>query len=78
MPQDSLFRVPFESYLVNVIAYCASYFLGAFANLRKATISFVISVCPSASNNSVPTGQIFTKFDIRVFFENLSRKFRFH
>jgi hypothetical protein len=26
-------------------------FLGAFAKLRKATISFVIFVCPSAWNN---------------------------
>ena len=26
---------------------CLSLFLGAFAKLRKATISFVMSVCPS-------------------------------
>jgi hypothetical protein len=25
--------------------------------LRKTTISFVMSVCPSARNNSVPTGR---------------------
>jgi hypothetical protein len=30
-------------------------FSGAFAKLRKATISFVMSVRPSAWNNSVPT-----------------------
>ena len=29
--------------------------LGAFAKLRKATISFVMSVCPYAWNNSAPT-----------------------
>jgi hypothetical protein len=39
-------------------------FLGAFAELRKATISFVVSVRPSTSNSSVPTGRIFMKLDI--------------
>ena len=49
-------------------------FLGAFAELRKAIISFVMSVRPaipylsrsifSAWNNSARTGRIFTKFDI--------------
>jgi len=65
-------------------------FLGAFAKLLKATINFVISdrlsVClsvrpsvrMSACNNSDPNGMIFIKFDISVFFENLSRKFKFH
>jgi hypothetical protein len=38
--------------------------LGAFANLRKATISFVMSVRPSAGNNSAPTERISIKFDI--------------
>jgi len=36
------------------------------------------SVRLSAWNNSAPTGRIFMKFDIQVFFENLSRKFKFH
>jgi len=31
-----------------------------------------LSVCPYALNNSAPTGRIFVKFDICVFFENLS------
>jgi hypothetical protein len=54
--------------------------LGAFARLRKATISFSShpSVCPSvrpsAWNNSAPTGRIFMKLDLWVFFENLLRK----
>jgi hypothetical protein len=42
--------------------------LGAFANLRKKTVSFVISVCshvcPSAWNNLPLTGHIFVKLDI--------------
>jgi hypothetical protein len=53
-------------------------FLGAFAKLRKATVSFVMSVPASTWKNSVPTGCIFMKFDFWVFFENLSRKFKFH
>jgi hypothetical protein len=56
--------------------------LGAFGKFRKATISFVMSIRPSvllsAWNSSVPTGQIFMKFDIWVFFEALLRKFKFH
>jgi hypothetical protein len=53
-------------------------FLGAFAKLRKATVSFVMSVRPS-----VLVGQLgshwtdFHEFNISVFFENLSRKFKF-
>jgi len=57
-------------------------FLGAFAKLRKATIIFVMSVCPSvrlsAWNNSAPTGRIFIKFYIWVFLEKLLRKSKFH
>ena len=45
--------------------------LGAFAKLRKTTISFVMSVCPSlrpsAWNNSAPAGRFFIKFSISVF-----------
>jgi hypothetical protein len=36
------------------------------------------SLRPSAWNNSTPTGQIFMKFDIGGFFENLSRMLKFH
>ena len=36
------------------------------------------SVRPSAWSNSAPTGRIFMKFDMRVFFETRSRKFKFH
>jgi hypothetical protein len=34
----------------------------SFAKLRKAAISFVMSVCSSAWNHSDPTGMIFMKF----------------
>jgi hypothetical protein len=51
-----------------------TWLLGAFAKLRKATISFVMSfrlsprlyVRLSAWNNSAPTGRIFMKFVISV------------
>jgi hypothetical protein len=42
-------------------------FLGAFENLQKATVSFVMCarvICPFAWNNLAPTEQIFMKFDI--------------
>jgi hypothetical protein len=55
--------------------------LGALAKLRKANISFVMSVrlslCPSAWNKSAPAGRILMKFDICAFFENLSWKYKF-
>jgi len=51
--------------------------LGAFSELRKATVSFVPHPRLSASNNSAPTGRIFMKFHIWVFFENVSRDCKF-
>jgi len=44
-------------------------FIGAFAELRKTTSRFGMFVRPSAWNNSAPTW---------VFFEDLSRNFKFH
>ena len=63
-------------------------FLYAFAKLRKATVSFIMSVSPcvcvcvclslcSSAWNSATTRQIFTNFYIWVFFQNLCRKFKF-
>ena len=53
--------------------------------LQKATISFVASVClsvclsvyPSAWSNSAPTGPIFMKFYICVFFRKSGEKIQF-
>jgi hypothetical protein len=39
-------------------------FLGTFAKLRKAILSFVMSVRPSVWTNSAPSGRIFMKFGI--------------
>jgi hypothetical protein len=52
-PRDQIWFRPTQS--------AHSYSLGAFAKLRKATISFVMSVGPSA-RNPVPTEQILMKF----------------
>jgi hypothetical protein len=48
--------------------------LGAFAELRKATSSFFITVRPKKKKKILtPTGRIFINFYIWVFFENLSK-----
>jgi hypothetical protein len=46
---------------------------------KRPLASSCLSVCllPSAWNNSALVGRIFMKFDVGVFFENLSRKFTF-
>jgi hypothetical protein len=41
--------------------------LGALAKLRKATISFVMSVCPSAWKNSAPTEWNFMTLGLEYF-----------
>jgi len=56
--------------------FCSIY-MALSQKLLKATVSFMSrrpSACP-AWNNSASTRHIFMKFDIWVFFENLSRKF---
>jgi hypothetical protein len=59
------------------------YFYALLQNCEEQPLaSTCLSVRPfvrlSTCNNSAPTGRIFTKFDICVFFENLSRKFKYH
>jgi hypothetical protein len=66
--------------VLTYIACLSFLFLGVFAKLRKLTISFVmscLSVRPSAWKNSAATGRIFMKIYIWIFFQNLSRKFKF-
>ena len=73
-----LSHVPVAGNSVFCVTSKYSYFLAAFVKLRNATVSFDMSVCLSAWNNSAPTGRIFMKFGISLIFENLSRKFKFH
>jgi len=57
-PQGNI--LPRVSNLLHFFSVCAKY--------RKASISFVTSFRPPRRNNSPPTGRIFMKFDIWVFF----------
>ena len=58
----------------------------AFEKLQEATISFVMSVCPSVSLsvcpsawfNSAATGRIFMKFNTYVFSKICRENFKFH
>jgi hypothetical protein len=56
---------------------CVAQLLRAFA-LLKAILSFVLSFRPSTWIKSTPTGRFFFKFNVCVFFENISRKFKFY
>jgi len=42
------------------------------------SIRFVVSVRSSAWNNWAPTGWIFVKFEVSLFFEILSKRLKFH
>ena len=48
--------------VINVERILLNYRLGAFTKLRKATISFVMSVRLSSRNNSTRIGRILLKF----------------
>jgi hypothetical protein len=50
--------------------------LGAFAKLRKTTVSFVMSVRPRGTTR-LPLDEFFVKYDTWAFFENLLGKFKF-
>jgi hypothetical protein len=63
-------------FLLNIMTQ--QHILGMSTKLWKATINFVISVCLSAWNYSVPTGTDFHEIDMWVFFENLLRKLKLH
>jgi hypothetical protein len=60
--------------------YCVSQFLDAFAKLQEATVSFVMSVCPSVLlstwNNLLPTGRFLMKLDIELFSKIYQEKFK--
>ena len=54
-------------------------FLGALEKLLKATISFVMSVCPSVRPHGTIRRSHSTCFkEIRMIFENMSCKLKFH
>jgi len=61
-------------YCVKKLQSIDASFLGAFEKLRMSISSLFLCVSLSVRNNSAPTGRIFTKFDIWVFFENRAAK----
>jgi hypothetical protein len=50
-------------------------FSGTFGEWRKATVSFVMSIYPSAWMNSAPTSRTFTKNVVLVDFSKISREY---
>ena len=63
-----------------IFSFNRTYFWARSKNCEKrllasSCLSIHLYVRPSAWSNSIPTGQIFTKFDIRELLESLSRKF---
>jgi len=50
--------------VIGVVLYCGLLWIDAFVKLRRATVSFVMSVYAFAWNNSASTGRIFMKFGI--------------
>jgi hypothetical protein len=71
-------RYPFRNCKVNCWFSYVDVFLGTFVELQYATVSFVMSVRPSAWNKSGPTARTFMKLYVFLYFKNLSRKFKFH
>jgi hypothetical protein len=80
MPCRKIIAVCSEIHTKDINTVCGQnvQFLGAFAKLRRAKNSFVMSIRPSARNNSHYTGRILINFGIWVFFANLFRNFKFH
>ena len=65
--------------LVYVIILLFFSFLSAFSKLQKVTVSFVVSVCQFVCMEQFHSHLTnFMKFDIWVFFLNLSTNFKFH
>ena len=68
----------------NNLAFDPYLFSCAFAKLPKTTISFFMSVCPSVCSSVHPHGTTrlsmkgFSWNLICLFFENMSRQFKFH
>ena len=61
-----------------VLIYCFLVRSQNCTKKKRTPASSCLSVCRSTWNNSAPTGGIFMKFDVLGFFENLSRKLKFH
>jgi hypothetical protein len=69
----SLYDVTAHVWCVVIVINITGPILGPYAKLRKATFSYVLSVCLCTWDNSTPTEQIFMKRIILVFFQNISK-----
>jgi hypothetical protein len=50
-----------------------NFLLGAFAELQKEAVSFVMSICLYTWNNLAPTEQIFMIFDVSIFLKSVEK-----
>jgi hypothetical protein len=64
LKHEAVLGTTHTAYLLVEESYERLSLLGPFAKLQKATVSFVMSVCPSACRNLDPTGRIFMKLYI--------------
>ena len=55
-------------------AVCILQFLGTFGQCQIASITFIMSVCLTASISGVITGRIDVKFDLKVFMRICRKK----
>ena len=53
-------------------------FLGAFVEIKESTVRFIVSVCPSAWNNSASTWRNFWNLIFEYFLKICWGKFKFH
>jgi len=84
---NSLMQVEVNTiHISRLFFFSLRYISISFRHFRKISkrlsasscLSVCLSVCPPIWNNSDLTGKIFVKFYIWLFFNNLSRKFKFH
>ena len=75
--RDNIRFIGVAHYQRTYFSYTKLQFLGAFAKLRKASISFVMSVYPHETTR-FPVDWFWLNLTFELFFEKLSRKFNFH
>jgi hypothetical protein len=66
-------RYSYQSLFLNIL----SRLLGVFVKLRKATVSFIMSVCPHGATRLLLLDAFVWNMIFGNFSKNLSRKFRF-
>jgi hypothetical protein len=70
-----------KSFINAIVFKTGFFFFGTFVKLRKATISFIMCVRWSAGPHGTtrpPLDEFSWYFTLKEFFENVSRKYKFH